>query len=205
MLLQLHAIDPHIKLYPWRCQDYINNPPIELSTICNNTFFDLHTYVPHLTCQQDGWKASRELGHTRHPYIFLKYLVNPSQLMAGIGPWLRETKQGMWPQQLQEAEQTTCIGWLLFSTSEYDMREIRRIIKETMVEEVALRFCSIHNKVGANTVCLTSQTKAIHIEVDNATLLAQCQCIATMYSSKVQLPIRYQNAFSARTSQGVKS
>jgi len=155
MLLKLHVINPHIKLYPWRHQDYSNNLPIDLSTICSNAFFDLHTYIPHLACQQDGWKASIELGCMRHPYIFLNSSINPSQLVAGIGPLLQETKQGMQPLQLQEAEQTMSIGWLLFSAPKYDMSKLQWQIKDTTGEKV-VRFHTIQNKAQANTVCSTS-------------------------------------------------
>ncbi len=113
ILLQLPNIDSQIKLYPWRCQDLDNNPPINLSTIHNNVFY-LHTYVPHLACHQEGWRANIELGCMRYLYIFLKSSIKPPNLVAAIRPWLWVTKQGMWPWQIQAAEQTTCMGWLLF-------------------------------------------------------------------------------------------
>jgi len=110
LLLQLHAIDQHIQLYPWQCQDNTMYPPINLAAISDNTFFDLHVFVPWLASQQEGWRASIASGRTQHPYIWLKSLVSPSSLVAQLSPWLRATKQGMWIQQLPLAEQTVCLG-----------------------------------------------------------------------------------------------
>jgi len=45
-------------------------------------------------------------------------------LVDTLGTWLRETKQGMWLQQLALAEQTKCLGWLLYSAPEYNLEEL---------------------------------------------------------------------------------
>ncbi len=96
LLSQIYAIDPHAKLHPWRHQDQSNHLPIDLSTVSNQALFNLPIYTPHLASQQVGWKASIELGQMRHPYIFLESSVHASQMVTRLGPWLRETKQGMW-------------------------------------------------------------------------------------------------------------
>jgi len=165
LLLQVHAIDNNVKLCPWRGQDNTNHSPIDLDTI-NNTFFDLQVYAPRLASQQEGWRTSLASGQMRYPYLFLESLVKPSYLVAKLSPWLRETQQGMWMRQLPVAEQTVCLGWLLFSTPEYDRRELQRIIKETSGEDVALRYHTIQMGAKGPTTKETTTVKALHMEAD---------------------------------------
>jgi len=122
----------------------------------------------------------------QHPYIFLELSINSSQMVTRLGPWLRETKQGMWRRQLQVSKQTRCIGWLLFSAPEYNLQELRRIIKDHRAD-VALRYCTICRPTFAQWVSPITQTKAIHVEVDSKLLALQCQSIASMYSLHAQV------------------
>jgi len=108
-----------------------------------------------------------ELGNTRHPYLFLRSSVQPATLVDKMGPWLRATKQGMWPRQLPLVEQTKCIGWLLYSAPEYDLEELRRLLKRLTGVDVALRFRCIQDSRPAKAT-QTPSTKAIHIEVDKS-------------------------------------
>ncbi len=115
LLDNLKACDPTIWVYPWQSEDYSNYPPIQFSEPVI-PFFNLAIYAPRLTGQQ----ASR----TQHPYLFLQSSVAPTLLVDSLGTWFRETKQGMWPQQLVLAEQTKCLGWLLYSAPEYHLEEL---------------------------------------------------------------------------------
>ena len=123
-LSKLQAIDHTIKVYPWQARDHPENPAIELASAPHD-FFNLETYAPRLVCQQAGWKSRAQSGSTRHPYLFMGSSVPPPHLVAAMGPWLCATKQGLWPRQIPLAEQTLCIGWLLFSAPEYDLDDIR--------------------------------------------------------------------------------
>jgi len=66
------------------------------------------------------------------------------------------------------------------------MKELQRIIKETTGEDVALRYRKIYSTASAPMGCSIPQTKAIHMEVDNALSDTKCQNIASMYASHVQ-------------------
>jgi len=136
--LRLQAIDDSIQLLPWQARpDSGNTPPIAISQ-CSQSFFDLHTYVPRLASTKASLRSRFELGNTRHPYLFLRSSVQPATLVDKMGPWLRATKQGMWPRQLPLVEQTKCIGWLLYSAPEYDLDELRRLLKHLTGVDVAL-------------------------------------------------------------------
>jgi len=112
-LLQLQALDKMIQVLPWQTQTHqYLNPPIDILSI-PQAFFDLQTYAPRLASTTANWTTRAELGRTRHPYLFLSPSVPPAQLVARMGPWLCETKQGLWLCQLPLAKHTICIGWLL--------------------------------------------------------------------------------------------
>ncbi len=85
--------------------------------------------------------------------------------------------------QLPLAEQTVCLGWLLFSAPEYDRRELQRIIKETSGEDVALRYHTIQMGAKGPATKETTMVKALHMETDITLSPAQRQRITSMYSS----------------------
>jgi len=45
-------------------------------------------------------------------------------IMQTIGWWLKSTYQGMWLSNLQSAEETTFVGWLLFSAGDFNCDEL---------------------------------------------------------------------------------
>jgi len=114
-------------------------------------------------------------------------LASPTQLVAAMGPWLCTTKQGLWLRQIPLAEQTLCIGWLLFSAPEYDLDDIRRTIKQATGVEVALRFRIINDGLPRHTIRTGPRIKAIHMEVEKETSSNKCKSIANLYSSTAQI------------------
>jgi len=173
LLIKLQVCDPTIQVYPWRSEDHRVYPPIQLRAQ-DIPFFDLAIYAPRLTEQQ----ARR----TRHPYLFLQSSVAPAFLVDTLGTWLRETKQGMWPRQLALAEQTKCLGWLLYSAPEFHLEEIRQQITVATGEEVALRYRIINDGQPIRTHCRALRVRAIHIEVEKTASKETCKRIAGVYS-----------------------
>jgi len=159
------------------------HPSVGCAAIKDNTFFDLQVYVPRLVSQQEGWRASIASSRIRYPYILLESSVSPSSLVTQLSPWLQATKQGMWIRQLPLAEQTVCLGWLLFSAPEYDGSELQRIIKEISGEEVALRYRSIQKGTRGSPADDKPIVKAIHVEMDTNLSPKQRQRITSIYSA----------------------
>jgi len=58
--------------------------------------------------------------------------------MQTIGWWLKSMEQGMWKVPLQFAENTVCIGWLLYSAEEYDREPLCRDIWDLTGMQIAL-------------------------------------------------------------------
>jgi len=103
-----------------------------------------------------------------------------------MGPWLRATKQGLWPHQLRLTEQTKCLGWLLYLAPEYHLSALRQQIQQETRIEVALRFRTIHDGRPTNAKHPRPRTKAIHMEVDLNILPEQQNRLERVYSSTAQ-------------------
>jgi len=135
-----------------------------------------------------------------HPKMFLGSMLSPNQLVTAMGPWLRETKEGMWPRQLPLVEQTICLGWLLSSAPKYNLQALWRKIQQVIGRDVEMHFCyinkdkHIHNK--------TTRTKAIHLAVDYTTPQNVHKRIANIYSGQAKKSVRDSYVFCARTSLG---
>jgi len=118
LLCQLATTDGSIVLYPWNSMDYNRQPAIPLKPELSN-FFYLTIYAPQLVSYK------RMANSTRHSSIFLGSSITPASLVQRLDPWLRTTKQGLWPRQLPLVETTVCLGWLLFSAPKYNLEELR--------------------------------------------------------------------------------
>jgi len=85
------AVDLTIMIYPRQSQEASSQPPIwhNLSvfylTITNSMIIQHGTYT-------SAW-------------------VYHNSIVGQMGPWLRETHQGIWPRQLSLADQIECLGW----------------------------------------------------------------------------------------------
>ncbi len=180
--LRMQEFDNTIQILPWSVKDHNKqNPPLAISRI-QDSFFDLHTYVPCLASQEARWTTQMELGRTHHPYLFLSSLISPEELVNKMGPWLRATKQGLWPRQLGLTEQTKCIGWLLYSAPEYHLGALRQQIQQETGIEVALRFRTIQDGRPTKAEHPRPRTKAIHMEVDLNILPTQQNRLERIYS-----------------------
>jgi len=186
LLLQLQMLDDTIEVWPWVVQDQDNNLPIAITKI-SHAFFDLQTYVPGLASKTVSLRSRLELGDRRHPSLFLRSSVLPTQLVDKLEPWLRSTGQGMRVRQLPLVEQTICIGWLLYSAPEYDLDELHRQIRQDTGIAVELRFRSIVDEGTGWADGTLHPTKAIHLEIDQGTLPLQLKRIERVYSAEATI------------------
>jgi len=129
-LRQLQRIDPTAVLYPWTMADRQNGkgPIDDLTQILARS--NLQNYAPYTEATQGP--------NRQHRSFVLGSSVEPRRLINQMGPWLRNNGQGMWQRQLNEAEQTVCIGWLLYSAPEYDRMELRLLLRRVTGADVAL-------------------------------------------------------------------
>jgi len=112
LLTKLQEINPSVVIYPWNKSDHHVHPLIDKpgKILANTSLLEL--YLP-----------SRQLCQAysmHHTCMFLGMSLSAPQLLKQIGPWLHVSHQGLWPRQIPRAEQTKCLGWLLYSAPEYN-------------------------------------------------------------------------------------
>jgi len=93
-------------------------------------------------------------------------------------------EQGMWVSPLQMAEDTTCLGWLLYSADEYNQEELQKEIWSFVGVNVALRFREIDDGVPCKEgITRTLRPKALHIEIDKGDSARCHHALEKLYSS----------------------
>jgi len=100
-----------------------------ISQVCSLTFGFMcisYTFVP----QEE---------HVILAYFF-GFMDKVEVIMENIGWWFKTTDQGMWQMPLQKAEETVCLGWLLYSADKYNREALCREIWQFTGVSVALRF-----------------------------------------------------------------
>jgi len=72
----------------------------------------------------------------------------------------------MWKTQLQQAEETSGIGWLLFSADEFDWEVIKANMWEVTWVKVSIQYQVIDNGITKWDNKSQPRVKVLHIEVN---------------------------------------
>jgi len=92
----------------------------------------------------------------------------PTNLLQihGTPRQLQSMEQGIWKAQLQQTEETTRLGWLLFSADEFNKDMLKSQIWETTGVQVALQYWAIDNGTTKQDAANQKRVKVLHIEID---------------------------------------
>jgi len=141
--------------------------------------------------------------------------VDPSTVVDDISWWLQSTKQGIWPSHLQDAEDTVCLGWLLFSTDEIDTEALHKEIWQMTGVQVALRYWAINDGVPKGRVTNATKdkkekapktaapapVKALHLEINVSepyALRCRVETIFSLTAEAFPLDIKLHLVWDAR-------
>jgi len=186
-------VDSDAVIYPWTGNDrQAGTTTIEDPDELPASLSSLKKYTPK------AW--IRLKGGTIYPKILVGLNMDPATLVEDISWWLQSTKQGMWPSQLQDAEETVCLGWLLYSTDELDKEALRKEIWQMTGVQVALRYRAIDdgvpkrkaadaNKEGKEKSVkpTAAPVKALHLEINVSEPYASRRRVETIFSSTAEV------------------
>jgi len=185
-------IDLEAVIYPWGAADCQAGTSViedldELPTMLSS----IKKYTPK------AW--IRLKGGTLYPKVLVGMEVDPTTVVDNISWWLQSTKQGMWPSHLLDAEDTTCLGWLL-STDEIDKEALRKEIWQMTGVQVALCYWAINDGIPKGQATNTTKdkkekaaktvapalVKALHLEINVLEPYASCCQVETIFSSTAE-------------------
>jgi len=107
-----------------------------------------------------------------------------AKIMEMIGWWLKSTEQGMWRTDLQTAEESLCVGWLLFLAKVYNKEALSHEIWNLTGIRIALCYQAIDDRAKTDNKTKSTPVKALHIEMDRVHQTVTCSQIKYLYSSK---------------------
>jgi len=160
ILEKIQTVDKHAIIYPWSMEDRKQRLPVlttpgDFPSLVSNIW----SYAHRLFIRSDGG--------TYYPKKILGLMAPPASIMANIGWWFKSTDQGMWPMDLQDVEETVCLGWLLYSADEFDRAALCYEIWQFSGVLVALCFRDIDDGVAKGTANHTI-VKALHLDINKA-------------------------------------
>jgi len=204
--------DSKIILYPWAVMDRARQPTLVIKNPMDipNTLPILRKFVHKLfLCTTGG---------DYHLQVLIGSEEDLATIMQTIGWWLKSTYQGMWLMDLQSAEETMCPGWLLFSASDYDCKELSREIWDFADVQVAIRFRAIEDgkkkeptsKPDPKAPKPPPPIKALHVEIDKVNQGLNRARIETLYLSKATvfplgIKMRFVHDYRLLTNSQVKA
>jgi hypothetical protein len=157
ILSQLWSEDPNVVVYPWADEHIRENRALHNPSELPSTNGALRRYFFRINPRPSGGPiyVMVRLGHSKPM----------TDIMEGIGWWLRDHTHGLWARALQ-AQETVVVGWLLNSTREMDLVSLQAALLATDPRlEVGLRWRLI--SLGqAGAIPAQQQVRAIHVEID---------------------------------------
>ena len=147
-------IDNKLVLMPWNQK--CNDSPITNNMSMPDSVTVMHKYLHKLFVPRN------EMETTIYPQLHLGHEMDFNTLCEGIYPWAQSLGHGIFYNMLQ-AEDSTELGWLLYSTREMDAGALADEISDTICINVGLRWRVISN--GQRKMGKDNMVRALSIEI----------------------------------------
>ena len=153
--------DNNAKLLPWKVSKQDRHPAITSSDDTTGSFADIYL--------SRSW-----LGHieTKHRLYLKLYIGHDKSYNNSILPALEDWNSHsdrQFKYCMIQAEETTFIGWFLYSTISIDTGALSDAIYDDLKEEVGLRWMDIRMSTqGKKPATKSKPVKAIHVETEKA-------------------------------------
>lgn len=122
-----------------------------------------------------------EKGCTIYPKIYIGHNKQLKDIFSDLEEWKEENNNGIYRNMVQ-AEDIDDVGWLLWSTREFDAGALADEMKEIFGFEVGLRWKNIDQ--GIRNIPDEKQVKALTVELDATKKREQAKKIAQFYNRR---------------------
>ena len=171
---KMSEIDKKFTVLSWKTEDGPKYP-IKGPQYIPNTISRLRTYFFRVQARSAGGKVYAD--------VFIQHSL-PIDDIKGDAEWfLKEKNMAIYKKQLQ-VEETSQLGWLLYSTQSIDIEVLAAAIEAEIGTKVALRWKYINSNKYIADKEERKKWMATHIEVDTKDVKKAKRGLNTLYGSK---------------------
>jgi hypothetical protein len=166
--------DNSAKLLPWKSFNQAFHPAIENTNQTNASFTDIYL--------SRTWLGNMEKNHRAYFQIHMGHNEEYEDILPAFNDFNSHSDRNIQHSMLQ-AEDTSFIGWLLYSTINIDVGGLSDAIHETIGLDVGLRWMDIRmsNKGGKGKA---KPVRAIHVEVEKSLSRKAMEVLMRHYGRK---------------------
>jgi hypothetical protein len=152
--------DEHAKLLPWKKSKQAKHPAITSSEDTTGSFADIYL--------SRSWLGNMEAKHRLYMKLHIGHNKSYSNhILPALEDWNSHSDQQFKYCMLQ-AEETTFIGWFLYSTLSIDAGALSDAIYDEYKIEVGLRWMDIRMSTQGKKSNKAKPVKAIHVETEKS-------------------------------------
>jgi hypothetical protein len=168
--------DNNAKLLPWKKSNQAFHPAIESTNQTRASFIDIYL--------SRTWLGNMEKNHRAYFQLHIGHDEEYGDILSEFEDFNSHSDRNVQHSMLQ-AEDTTFIGWLLYSTINIDVGGLSDAIHETLGLDVGLRWMDIRmsNKGGKGKA---KPVKAIHVEVEKTQSRKVTEILMRYYGRKFE-------------------
>ena len=187
LLTEMSHIDDKLVLLPWNQKS--TSSPITNTMSMPDSVTAIYKYLHKLFVPRNAVET------TIYPQLRLGHEMDFTTLREGIYPWVQSLGHGIFYNMLQ-AEDSTELGWLLYSTREMDTGALADEITDTIGINVGLRWKVISN--GQKKMNKDNMVRALSIEISAKHKWQGQQKLLKLYSRAIKRPEEYPNGVRLR-------
>ena len=177
ILLQLQQADPAVAFCPYRMED----KELPLVTKLSNFPTDVSgmmSYFPGVTPSPKG--------RTNYCKILVAHTKSWESIKMNVSWWLQTEGHGIWQRVIQH-ENVDCMGWLMYSHRNIDLKYLKEEIHSQTDIEVGLRYRVVRTgEYSKMKVSADQLVRAVHIEVARHDLAKAEKHIRDAYAADSQ-------------------
>jgi hypothetical protein len=183
--------DKNAKLLPWKASKQDRHPAITSSDETTGSFADIYLSRSWLGNLESKHKLYMKLyiGHDKSYY---------DHILPALEDWNSHTDRNMKYCMLQ-AEETTFIGWFLYSTLSIDAGALADAIYDEYNIEVGLRWMDIRmSTIGKKQSNKSKPVKAIHVETEKSKSRSIMEILMKCYGRNFDTTRNFPNGIRLR-------
>ena len=178
LFARLKTTDPTVVIYPWYNEHVPGTPSIVDPKSIPTSISTLKKYFPRLT--------PRAIGGEYFTTVRLGFSESLDGLLENNAWWFTEQKISLWPRPLQ-CEETTVLGWLLYSVREMDIKSLTTILSDSSGIDFGLRWRTI--TLGQKgQISEENKIRAIHVEADTCDAATAKRWLERTYGTRALGP-----------------
>jgi hypothetical protein len=182
--------DKSVKLLPWKKSNQQRHPAITAAEDTNGSFADIYL--------SRSWLGNLDTKHRLYMKMYIGHDKSYMDLLPALDDWNSHSDR-QFKYCMIQAEETTFIGWFLYSTLNIDAGALADAIYDEYNIEIGLRWMDVRmNNQTAKKATKSKPVKALHVETEKSKGRSIMEKLMTCYGRSFESTKNFPNGIRLR-------